>query len=100
MAPLDANRGTLFCVGAGSPVNPDFTRDERTVSLDAALDVNDGFMARDGRNECFRPVELNSNRPAVRVICEGDRDGFHFHGALGTEAATLIGIDESNLFFR
>src|SRR5436190_17449136 len=95
-----ANRWTLLCVRARSPVNPDLTRDERAVPLDAALDIHDRFVACDGRNECFRPIELHSNRPAVRVVREGDRDGFHFHGALGTEAATLIGIYESNLFFR
>src|SRR5262249_5634860 len=49
-ASFDANRWTFLCVSAGPPINPNITRDERTVSLYAAFDVNDRFMTRDGRD--------------------------------------------------
>ena len=100
MASFDANRGTLLCVSSGSPINPDLTCDERPVSLYSALDVNDSFMTRDGRNECFRSIELDPDWSSIRLICQGDSDGLHFHGALGTEPASLIRINETNLLLR
>ena len=96
----DADRGTLFRIGACIPVNRNFTSDECPVAFHAALDSNNGSMPSTRRNESLLPVELDSNRTAFRVIGESDSNTLDFQSPFGAEAPTLIGIDVANLLGR